>query len=264
MRLAALDPYALALLRGPLQACGTLVVLLLLYRGRTPQAFRALGPAGLALCLLYGLGNLLFLLALDSTSVANVMVFIATIPLFAALFGRTLLGERLPGRTWTAIGLALAGIGVVAGRSLGEPTLAGDSAAVAAALCFALFFVLVRRRPEVDVIPAVVLAGLLYPLLALPFLTGAALAALAALGAEQLLWIGLDGLLVLPVAYACIVTGPRYLPAAEVGLLLLLETLLGPLWVWLALGEAPPATTLLGGGIVLATLAWHSLAVGRR
>jgi len=264
VRLAATEPMTLAMLRGLLQAAGTLLVVLVLRGRATPQAFRALGRPGLWLSLVYGLGNLLFVLALDNTSVANVLVFLATIPLFSALLGWLILRERLPLRTWAAIAAAFAGIAVVAGDSLGQPTLAGDSAALGAAFCFAFFFVLVRKRPDVDMIPAVALSGVTSALIALPLMLSLeGLGPLQALDRLHLLWVAIPGLVILPVSFACIVTGPRYLPAAEVGLIMLLETVLGPFWVWLVLGEEPRATTLLGGGIVLTTLAWHTLASRR-
>ncbi len=75
----------------------------------------------------------------------------------------------------------------------------------------------------------------------------------------DIFWIGLLGLVVIPIAFGLITTGPRYLPAPEVGLIMLLETVLGPIWVWIALGEEPPPMSLVGGAIVIVALAVHSL-----
>ncbi len=262
VRLVAMDPLSLTVPRGLLQALGVFAIVLVLRRGRALGAIRTLGRSGAWMVLLFALGNLCFVLALDRTSVANVLVLLAIMPLFAALLGRLVLGERLPRKTLLAILAALTGVLVVAGESLGEPTLTGDLTAMAAALCYAAFFVLVRRRPEIDVIPAVALGGLAAALLAAlaSLLPGHGLSDLAALEWRQVLWILLMGLVVQSLSFACIVTGPRYISAAEVSLLMLLEAVFGPIWVWLVLAEEPPNATLIGGAIILATLAWHSLA----
>lgn len=119
----------------------------------------------------------------------------------------------------------------------------------------ALNLTLVRRMRGRELMPAYVLAGLFM----------AALGAVAADGlmipAERLPWLLLLAFVVVPASLALIMTGPRYISAAEVALLMLLETALGPLWVWLVLGEEPPAATLFGGAVIIGTLLVH---IGRR
>ncbi len=261
VRLVGLDPLTLVVPRGLLLAVGVFAIMLVLRGRRTFAAFRTLGRSGAWMVLLFALGHLCFVTALDRTSVANVLVLLAVMPLFAALLGRVVLGERLPPRTLLAIAAALTGTLVVAGESLGEPTLTGDLTAMAAALLYAAFFVMVRRRPEVDRMPTVALGGLTAALIALVAgqVLGPGMAELTLLDWRQVLWILLMGLVVQALSFACIVTGPRYITAAEVSLLMLLEAVFGPLWVWLVLAEEPPVATLIGGGIILAALAWHSL-----
>jgi len=265
VRLAAMEPLGLSILRGLAQAVAGFLVVLVLRGAVTGQAFRALGQAGRWMTALFGLGNLLFVLALAATTVANVLVLLATIPLFAAVLGRLVLGEVLPGRTWLAIAVAFAGVVVVAAGSMGRPTLLGDVTAMIAALCYAWYFVEVRKHPDLDTIPTVCLGGLISAALAvlIALLSGQGLAEVGNVETSQVGWIGLMGVVV-AVSFACIVTGPRYIPAAEVGLLMLLEAILGPLWVWLVLAERPPDATLLGGAIIVATLAWHSVPANRR
>ena len=131
----------------------------------------------------------------------------------------------------------------------------------ACSLCFAYFMVLLRKAGDVDSTPAVGVSGLFTALLALPlvFLTGEGTAAILSLDAAQWGWIALGSLVVLPLSFGLISIGPRYLPAAEVSLLILLEAVLGPFWVWLVLDEHPTTAALIGGVVVLATLALHSL-----
>jgi drug/metabolite transporter (DMT)-like permease len=107
-------------------------------------------------------------------------------------------------------------------------------------------------------IPAIAIGNLITTLISLPFAETLSITSMDAL------WLGLLGIVVLPVGAALITTGPRYLPAPEVGLILLLETVVGPFWVWLALGEVPSERAVLGGAIVIAALTGHAIAALRR
>lgn len=261
VRLTDAEPYTLAGLRGLGIAIGLLLATWVVYRSRTLAAWRSLSPTMLFGALVNGLGNMLFVVALELTNVANVLIALAVEPLFAALMSRLMLGERVSRATaWAMIG-GFAGIVIVVGDSLGEARLWGDLAALACSLCFAYFMVLLRKAGDVDSTPAVGVSGFFTALLALPlvFLTGEGTAAILSLDAAQWGWIALGSLVVLPLSFGLISIGPRYLPAAEVSLLILLEAVLGPFWVWLVLDEHPTTAALIGGVVVLATLALHSL-----
>ena len=205
-----------------------------------------------ALLLFAGLGmgvsNMLFPLAVTMTSVANVLVIISATPLLAAILGWILLRERPSSRTMAAIICAMIGVAVVVHGSIGAGALTGDLLACAAALCISVNLVLLRGAPDVSRRQVMVVSGSVTALLSL------LQAHPLALPAESLPWLLLLGLLVMPVSLLMITTGTRYLPAAEVALLLLLETLLGPFLVWLVLGEVPPVATFVGGGIIVVSL----------
>jgi drug/metabolite transporter (DMT)-like permease len=112
-------------------------------------------------------------------------------------------------------------------------------------------------------VPAMVVAGCITGIAALPFALLLESGGLIFTG-PQLGYTLAMGLIVVPISFALITVGPRYLPAPEVGLLMLLETVLGPIWVWLAIGEYPGDLALVGGALVVATLAGHTVAGGRR
>jgi drug/metabolite transporter (DMT)-like permease len=114
-------------------------------------------------------------------------------------------------------------------------------------------FALTRRYRERYVVPAMALSGVFSALLVLP------VASPLSVASSDVAALGVMGLVVLPLSFGLIFLGPRYIPAPEVSLVLLLEAVLGPYWVWLALGEEPSARTLVGGSVVLATLALHSV-----
>lgn len=263
VRLIDAEPFGLLVWRGLLQALGVLAILAVLHRGRVAAPFRAVGGWGLLLAVVFAAGTLFFILALSLTAVADVLVIVAAAPLTAAVLSLVFLGEGVPLRTWIAISLTLVGIALLVSEDLGSGSLLGDLAAGACALCIGATFTITRHGRAVSMVPAMALAGLVTAGIALPFALlledGPWLFAGAQLGYTLVM-----GLLVVPVSFALITVGPRYLPAAEVGLLMLLETVLGPLWVWLALAEYPGDLALAGGALVVLTLAGHALAGSRR
>lgn len=263
VRLIDAEPFTLLVWRGVLQALGILAILAVVHRGRLVQPFRAVGRWGLLLAVVFSGCTLFFILALNLTAVADVLVIIAAAPLAAAVFSLVFLGEGVPPRTWIAISLALAGIALLVFEDLGTGSLIGDLAAGICALCIGATFTITRHARAVSMVPAMALAGLFTAAVALPIALATESGAFFFTGA-QLGYTLAMGLVVVPLSFALITLGPRYLPAAEVGLLMLLETVLGPLWVWLVIGEYPGDLALAGGGLVVATLAGHSLAGARR
>jgi len=201
-----------------------------------------------------------FVLSVAHTKVANTLVIVATGPLFTAFFAWAFLRERPPLRTWLAIVAALFGIVTIFYNDLGSASLLGDLLALIPAAGLGLTFVIVRHRKAVNMMPAMAMGMLLSGIAVLPF------AAPLAMSATGLGLTFVMGLVVLPLAFGLLTLGPRYLPAPEVSLMLLLETVLGPLIVWLAIQEVVPGHTILGGTIVLLALgvnSWLALS-GRR
>lgn len=201
---------------------------------------------------LSGLGSSLFVLAVMHTQVANVVVILSGAPLFAAVFTRCFLAEPVPLRTWLAIVVAIFGIAIVFAGSLGGAGWLGDAFAVAAAAAMGGNLTLLRRYPTLDRTPLIAAAGLVSLLLAVPW------AQPLGLGGQAYAVLAVMGLLQMPLALILLNNGTRYLPSAEVALFLVLETILGTLWVWWLLAERPPEMTFLGGGLVVATLVIHA------
>jgi drug/metabolite transporter (DMT)-like permease len=257
IRLAAVDPFTLAVKRGLM----VLALSALWYRRGFAAQLRGLGFWALVVALLQGVGMILFVVALDYTSAANVLIFFATTPLIAAVLAWIFIGERVMPVTWVAILVCLLGLVFVASGSLGAGHLFGDLLALLDAAFLAAFYVVVRRHRVVNMIPAMGLGLLITAALALPLATFAAVAPL------QWLWILLGGLVVVPFGSMLITLGPRYLAAPEVAVLMLLETVIGPFWVWLVLAEEPGIRSLIGGAIIITALFLHALIrlrIGRR
>jgi drug/metabolite transporter (DMT)-like permease len=220
-------------------------------RGRVVHAFRAIGMPGLAIAVLMAASSGAFIVALNYTSVANVLFFQALSPILAAALG-TFVGERVRRRTWIAMAVALAGVGLMIGGP-SHPSAAGTALSLFMSVSFAAVIVITRHQREVSMAPATCLSQVLVFLCAAPFasvseVNGKDLALLIGLGVGQ---IGL-GLIFLTI-------GARLIPAAEVALITLLEIVLGPLWVWIALGERPGTSTLIGGAIVLAAVVFEAI-----
>ncbi|MYA88102.1 MAG: DMT family transporter [Boseongicola sp. SB0662_bin_57] len=239
--------------RGLLMGLSAMLFMLLLRRRRHPAFGPVRSPGGLAVAGLYGLASVFFVLGVAFTSVANLLVIVATAPLWAALASSLFLREVIASSTWVAMACGLAGVCVVVLPGLGASHAAGDAFALATALCMAGAFTMSRRVQEpLGLAPS--LGGGMSAIVLAPFVP--------AFGFEtrdQTVLMALEGAALMPVALGLVALAPRYLPAPQVGLFLLLETALGPLWVWLFIGETPSANAALGGVVVVSALAVHSL-----
>ena len=213
-------------------------------RGRVIEACRSVGVAGIGFAVAVAVASGSFIVALNHTSVAHVLFIQAMAPVLAALLGWVVLREAISVRTAVAMVVALVGVGIMIGGP-GEGGGVGDLLSLAMALAFAVAIVISRHRRDVSMAPATCLAQVFLVAVFLPFATpssipGDDVLGLAALGAGQ---IGL-GLVFLTI-------GAPLIPAAQVALITLLEVVLGPLWVWLAIDERPSTATLVGGVIVI-------------
>jgi len=228
-------------------ALALFALVLAMERRGTVRAFLGMGRSGLAMTVFLAISSGAFLLALNHTSVANVLFMQAAAPMMAALLGWVLLSEPVDGGTWVSLVLASAGVVLMAAGSFDAgPTAVVLPLVVTAA--FAAVIVIARHRREVSMMPATCASQVLVVAACLPFLSlGSAsrsdLAVLAALGVGQM-GIGL----------AFLTIGARLIPPAQVAIISLLEVVLGPLWVWLAYDERPSAATLAGGAIVVAAV----------
>lgn len=218
----------------------------------TLAAYRRCGWTGIGVALLFSLSTFGFVLGNQYTKGGNVLMILAGAPLIAALLSRLFLGERLARHTWLAIWLCLAGTSLIVLDDAGAGSWVGNGFALLAATALAANFTLCRTRPGVDMSPMLTLSGLIVA--ATVGLFGLAGGGIALPPADSLLLLVLLCLVLLPLGFSLIQRGPLYLPAAEVGLLMLLEVVVGTLWVWWILAERPAPVALLGGALVLGTL----------
>jgi drug/metabolite transporter (DMT)-like permease len=245
---------AMVFWRSAVMAAVVALWLLLRHRGRAVAAIRAVGAAGCGSALLLTGAFVGYVLSIQSNAVASTMLVMSATPLVAAALARLLLGEKLTRPTLLAIGLASVGIAIMFGDGVGHGHAAGSALAFLVALCFGGNIVLLRRYRHVDMVPAMLLAGIVSALLTLPF------AGAFAVPVRDIAILAVMGVFQLALGLFLFVRGTPYLSAAEVGLLGLLETVCAPLWVWIGIGEQPPAAALLGGALVLVAVVGQSLA----
>jgi drug/metabolite transporter (DMT)-like permease len=248
------------------RATALVAVLLVVIAARHPGRFfvtlRAAGwtavLAGFCLsCAFVG-----FIFSVTHTTVANALFLLSAAPFAAALLGRLLLGETVSRATWFAMLGAFAGVSVMIGEGIAKSDSFGDLAALGAALGFAGFSVALRRGRDVDMVPAVLFAGIISGALS------AIVALVMGIGlAISLRDVGLSftyGGVGIAGGLLLFTLGSRHVPAAELTLLSLTEVILGPIWVWLAFSEEPSRLTLLGGAILLASITALTIHGARR
>ncbi|GMU73648.1 MAG: hypothetical protein AMXMBFR42_31010 [Burkholderiales bacterium] len=224
-------------------------VLAVLHGRKTGAAIRAVGAPGLASGVFLACTFFFFIASLTRTTVANTFVLMSIAPFVAAIAGRVFLREAVPPRTWIAMAVAFAGIVVMFGDAIDSGQLVGNLLALGVPCFFAAQVTVLRKyHASVDMLPQVLVAGVVSIAVAAPraspfTATPGDLAVLAVMGSIQL---GAGCLLATAAS--------RQLTATELGLLGLLEPILGPIWVWALMGEHPGTTTLVGGAIVLAAV----------
>ena len=218
------------------------------YRTRVVRAFVTTGRPGLVVAVSLGLGSACYVFALLLTTVANALFIISSAPFVTAVLGWIVLRERVRPLTWFTMTIALAGIAIMFVNGIQSGRLLGNIVALGPAVSFAIMLVTLRRAADRDMIPAICLAGFVGAAL------GFTMADTLILSRHDLALCLFLGVFQYTGGFVLITLGARYLPAAEVALLSLAETVLAPVWVWLGVGEVPTVLTLAGGAIVLSAV----------
>jgi drug/metabolite transporter (DMT)-like permease len=253
-RVSLTDPWEIVFWRSVFMSLFLLAVLSYWHRAKVWGKIAEVGGQGVLAGTLLASTFFFFILSVTRNTVANTLVLMSVGPFFVALFGRIFLGERVPLRTWSAIAAGLAGIGLMFSEGLNAGRTAGNFLALGVPVAFALNVVILRRtHAKVNMVPAVMLAGLFSILVSAP------LAWPLTPNLQDLSVLCVMGWLQLGLGCVLMTLATRYLSAGEVGLLALLETTLGPIWVWLGIGERPTNIALLGGLIVIGALLANGL-----
>ena len=221
------------------------------WRG-TLKLFRDMGLPGLAVAICFAVASTCFVVALSYTTVANILLMQAGVPLLAALFAWALFRERVSVTTWVAIAAVIAGVAIMVSESLdGAVSPIGDGLALLIAVMFSIATVITRRFAHVRMTPATCLGTILAAAFA------ASQASTFAVSGHDMGFLFAFGVINLGLGLAFFATGARLIPAAIAALLGTFEPILGPIWVWLIHSEVPSGRTIVGGAVVVTALLVH-------
>ena len=226
---------------------------------RVGAAVRELRPWALIGSVAIATVNTSFILALSHTTVANAMFTLSAAPFLTALLGWLVLREKVERGVWVGMAVALAGVGVMLWDGLGAGTLLGNGYAMLAAFSFASFVVVLRWGRTANMLPVVII-GIVLGTLNAGFMSGWELS--ISLHDAGLLFVW--GAVISGAVHAIFTWSSRHVPGAELTLLILIEFVLSPVWVWLAIDEKPSTATLIGGALVIASVASRAFASFRK
>ena len=259
LRSVETDPWTTIFWRS-LFAAVTLIIFIVLRDGRAaPRLFLGMGWAGVLLGICFATASTSFVVAVQYTTIANVLLLQSLSPFLAGIMGMIFMHERVEHRTWVAMAAAIAGVGVMVSNTLGTADFIGTLFAMLIALGFGGATVVLRYNRHVRMTPAACLATILAMLFAIVMGAVPGSASMVDVGLLALLGSGQ-----LALGLILYTTGARLIPAAESALLANIEVVLGVVWVWIVFSENPGVRTLIGGSIILASLIGHSLVDLRR
>lgn len=242
-----------------LSACVSIVVFMLISDRRGALAsLRTMGVPGLLVGASFCVSSISMVAALSHTSVAVTLVILALTPLAAALLARVFIGETVHGYTWAAIAVTVAGVAYMVSGPGANVNAVGVMIALLIPITFGVGIIVIRKHPGIGMVPAMLLACAMSTAIALP------LGKPFDIDRHDLLLLCLFGFGQLGLGLAIFAVGAKGAPATEAALLSMLEPVLGPIWVWIFKDEYPGVPGLIGGGIVFAALAVHTVYAAHR
>ena len=245
------DSWTVLFWRGLLYAVGVSLLVFMKYGSKTIDEFKNIGKGGLVIGFFSGISTGTFVFAIVYTSIANALVIISTGPIMIAIVAWFLLKEKSSVITWTSMIIVFIGIYIVMSGSFGGKNLVGDFFALITAVMMGFTFTLTRKYKHINMVPVNEIGGLIAALIAF------VMANQISVPAEVVGYIIAMGA-ILSISFSLITIAPRYMPAAEVGMIMPLETVLGSLIAWYFISEVPSTNAIIGGTIVIVTLFLHS------
>lgn len=233
-------------------------ILVFQYRKKTFQRFEGVGWPGCYAAIVLSIGSVFYIMAMLHTTVANVVFIIGASPLITALFGWLFLKEKISFASFITMLLAVAGIGLMFADGYVSGSMLGNFLALLLVLCYVIYLLILRKNKHIDMLPATCLSGLVTAWIAL-----AVTDSLAISMHDLLLSMALGGIQ-FGMGFMLLTWSTRYIPAAEVALFSLSESVLNPIWVWIGVNEVPSALTLAGSAVVLISVVTYSIMAIRR
>ena len=252
IRLSNIDTWGLVFYRGIIPFVTVLLGMLLIYKLNFFKMLFTSGNHGIIYILTFSLTNITFVVSIQNTNVANTLVMIAMAPMLSAILGAIFLKELPDKKTWIAIFVTFGAAVYIFYDSLKLGNFFGDILGLITALGLAIGAVTIRSARNKNLVPAAVVGKLIVALFALFFIESFTLTK-----SDQII-VPLMCIMCVAIPFVLVTIAPRFIPAAEVNLFFLLETIIGPIWVWLVIQEQPSIETIQGGAVIITAIAIHS------
>ena len=253
IRLAGIETWSLLFYRGSIPFITVLLSLLIIYKSNFFKIFLSTGYPGVAYSITFALTNITFIISIQNTNVANTLVMVALAPMLSAILGLIFLKENPERKTWIAIIITTLAAIYIFYDSIQIGNFLGDIFGLITALGLAVGAVIVRSAKNRNLVPSAVVGKLFVAIIAFFFVDS------FELSNKDLIIVPAMCILCVAIPFVLVTIAPRFITAAEVNLFFLLETILGPIWVWMVIKEQPTLETIQGGLIIILTIAIHSV-----
>ena len=252
IRLSNIETWGMLFYRGAIPFSVVLIGLLIFYKKNFLKALLNVGYTGIFYTISFAICNITFLVSIQNTNVANTLVMVAMAPMLSAILGGIFLKEVPDQKTWVAILITFFSAIYIFYDSIQLGNFFGDFMGLVTATGLAVNAVLVRSAKDRDLLPSAVLGKLCVAIFAVFFVDNFDLVG------NDIIYIPLMCVLCVAIPFVLVTIAPRFIPAEEVNLFFLLETIIGPIWVWMIIKEQPSIETIQGGVVIILTIAIHS------
>ena len=252
IRLSNVDTWGLVFYRGMIPFFTVLIGMLIVYKSKFFKMLFNSGYHGVIFITTFSITNITFVVSIQNTNVANTLVMIAMAPMLSAILGAIFLKEIPDRKTWIAIGVTFLAAVYIFYDSLQLGNVYGDILGFITGLGLAINAVTIRSAKKKNLLPAAVVGKLCVAIFAMFFIETYSLVD------RDLFIIPLMSIMCVAIPFVLVTIAPRFIPAEEVNLFFLLETIIGPFWVWMVIKEQPSIETIQGGMVIILTIAIHS------
>ena len=252
IRLSNIETWGMLFYRGAIPFVVVLIGLIFFYKNNLLKALLGIGYPDIIYVISFSICNITFIISIQNTNVANTLVMIAMAPMLSAILGSIFLKEIPDSKTWIAIIITLIAVSYILHDSIEVGNFYGDLFGLITAFGLACNAVIARFAKNRDLVPSAVIGKLCVAIFAFFFVDTFSLVG------TDLIFIPLMCIMCVAIPFVLVTIAPRFIPAEEVNLFFLLETIIGPFWVWMIIKEQPSIETIQGGVVIILTIAIHS------
>jgi len=252
IRLSNIETWGMLFYRGAIPFVVVLIGLIFFYKNNLFKALVGIGYPGIFYVISFSICNITFIISIQNTNVANTLVMIAMAPMLSAILGSIFLKEVPDQKTWIAIIITLISVTYIFHDSMEMGNFYGDLFGLITAFGLACNAVIARYAKNRDLVPSAVIGKLCVAVFAFFFVDS------FSLEGTDLIIVPLMCVMCVAIPFVLVTIAPRFIPAEEVNLFFLLETIIGPFWVWMIIREQPSIETIQGGTVIILTIAIHS------